>query len=105
MPDAPNPVPVVVIEPAPVPPEGSPAELCQWARNGLRNAMEGMGRAGGGIKSYHIGTRGLEYAEPGKQVDIVAWWQRQVEYYCGIPAPPSSVTGQDTAFRVVMRDV
>lgn len=98
--------PIVVVEPAPIPPAGvTAAELCLWARDGLKNAMSGMGRASGGVKSYHIGTRGLEYAKPGEQLDVISWWQRQVEFYCGIPAPPNALTGLDSACRIIPRDV
>lgn len=101
MPDDPHPAHPIVLPP-PTPPAGQ-VNLCEWAREGLKNAMEGMSRAGTGIKAYHIGTRGLEYAKPGEQLDVIAWWQRQVETYCGIPAP--ALAGEDSACRIVMRDV
>jgi hypothetical protein len=105
MPDDPPHAAQLPVLPEPIPPEGTPqAELCQWARDGLKNAMSGMSRAGGGIKRYQIGTRSLEYAKPGEQLDVIAWWQRQVEFYCGIPAP-ATLSGQDSACRIIPRDV
>jgi hypothetical protein len=98
MPDSPTPVVVLA-----VPPEG--VDKCAWAQEGLRRAEEGMGSTSGGVKGYHIGTRGLEYAKAGDQLEIVAWWQKQVEYYCGIPAPPAELMGRDSAVRVIPRDV
>ena len=62
-------------------------------------------RPGTGVSEYHIGTRGLRYLAPDKQIGSVGWWAKLVEYYCGTPALPSAITGQDTAFRVVLRDV
>jgi len=58
-----------------------------------------------GVKGYGIGTRWVRYRDAAEQTDVINYWMKLVEYYCGIPAPPSAITGQDTAFRVVPRDV
>jgi hypothetical protein len=78
---------------------------CPWAQDGLRKALEGMGGSSSGIRSYKVGTRQLEYqgvAEQGKAVD---YWMKMVEFYCGADALPPALTGRDTAFRVIPRDV
>ena len=98
---------VVVSTPRAVTP---PVELvpftCPWALDGLRRALEGMGTASAGVSEYHIGSRGLKYVEPGKQIGTVGWWNEMVKLFCGIDnALPDSVTGRDTAFRVIPRDV
>jgi len=64
-----------------------------------------MGTATAGVSEYHIGTRGLKYADPAKQIGSVGWWNEMVKLYCGIDALPPSITGRDTAFRVIPRDV
>lgn len=106
----PEPDPNVVIVVPPTLPPGTTAELipftCPWALDGLRRAMEGMGRASAGVSEYHIGTRGLKYVDPAKQIGMVGWWNEMVKLFCGIDnALPDSVTGRDTAFRVIPRDV
>jgi hypothetical protein len=70
----------------------------------LRRAIEGMGTATAGVSEYHIGTRGLKYVDPAKQVESVGWWNEMVKLFCGYGLP-DSVTGRDTAFRVIPRDV
>lgn len=78
---------------------------CPWAQDGLRRAMEGLQAASGGVKGYKIGTRAVDYqtiAEAQKSVD---YWNQMVELYCGIAGLPTQVTGRDTAFRVILRDV
>lgn len=64
-----------------------------------------MGNATAGVSEYHIGSRGLHYHDPAKQIGSIGWWNEMVKYFCGIDALPNSVTGRDTAFRVVLRDV
>jgi hypothetical protein len=79
---------------------------CPWAQDGLRRAMEGMGSASAGVSEYHIGTRGLKYVDPAKQIGSVGWWNEMVKYYCGgLAGIPDSIAGRDTAFRVIPRDV
>lgn len=81
------------------------ASWCDWARDGLRKAMEGMKQASGGVLEYHIGSRGLK-REPSKtQVDNIGYWSEMVQFYCGTPGLPSNLTGNDTACRIVLRDV
>jgi hypothetical protein len=64
-----------------------------------------MHKAGGGVLKYHVGTRGLERAGPADQIKNVDYWNEMVKFYCGVGALPSSLTGRDTAFRVIPRDV
>lgn len=64
-----------------------------------------MGNASAGVSEYHIGTRGLHYHDPSKQIGTVGWWNEMVKLYCGIDALPNSVTGRDTACRIIPRDV
>jgi hypothetical protein len=78
---------------------------CPWAQDGLRKALEGIGASSDGVEEYHVGTRGLKrrtVADQGKAVD---YWMKMVEYYCGTDALPPALTGRDTAFRVIPRDV
>jgi hypothetical protein len=79
---------------------------CPWAQDGLLRAIDGMGNASAGVSEYHIGSRGLKYIDPGKQIGSVGWWNEMVKLFCGIDAAlPDNVTGRDTAFRVIPRDV
>ena len=78
---------------------------CPWAEDGLRRALEGMGRASTGVSQYHIGSRGLKYHDADKQIGTVGWWDKMRQIFCGTPGLPSAITGDDTAFRVIPRDV
>jgi hypothetical protein len=105
---------VVVVVPAPLdspppgvvtPPEGF-ASWCEWARKGLADALDGMRKAGSGVSEYHVGTRGLHRSGPADQIKNVDYWNEMVKFYCGVDsALPSSLTGRDTAFRVICRDL
>lgn len=93
----------------PIVPKGGPpppfTTWCDWAQDGLRSAMAGMASASGGVSDYHVGSRGLRYVEPGKQIGSVGWWNEFVRHFCGEEVLPASLAGRDTAFRVVPRDV
>jgi hypothetical protein len=78
---------------------------CPWAQDGLRKAMEGLQAASGGVKSYKIGTRNLEYQSVAEAQKSVDYWNEMVKLYCGVAGLPTQVTGRDTAFRVIPRDV
>jgi len=78
---------------------------CPWAQDGLRRALEGLNAGGSGVSEYHIGSRGLHYRSTADQAKTVDYWMRMVEYYCGAAALPPSLTGRDTACRVIPRDV
>src|SRR5215471_2146418 len=78
---------------------------CDWARDGLAKALEGVKQAGGGVTEYHIGTRGLHREGLSAQVNNVAYWNQMVKFYCGDVGLPGSVTGADTACRIIPRDV
>jgi hypothetical protein len=87
------------------PPPAPFASWCDWARDGLRQAMEGMKQAGGGVLKYNIGSRGLERESSKAQVDNVGYWNEMVKFYCGDSGLPSSLTGRDTACRIIPRDL
>lgn len=78
---------------------------CPWAQDGLRRAMEGMNAASSGVLSYGVGSRHLRYKDAGQQGKAVDYWMKMVEFYCGTDALPPALTGRDTAFRVIERDV
>jgi hypothetical protein len=79
---------------------------CPWAKDGLAKALEAMKKASGGVLEYHIGSRGLKRESSKAQIDNVGYWNQMVQQYCpGDPGLPTSITGRDTAARVVMRDV
>jgi len=78
---------------------------CPWAQDGLRKALDGMQGSSTGVKSYKVGTRQTEYRDAADQGKAVDYWMKMVEYYCGVDALPPALTGRDTAFRVVLRDV
>jgi hypothetical protein len=78
---------------------------CPWAQDGLKKAMDGMVGSSTGVIGYTIGSRKVQYRSIAEQGAVVSWWQKMVELLCGGPALPSSITGRDTAFRVVPRDV
>lgn len=96
----------VVVETKPkdtVPPEPF---TCDWAKDGLLRAINGAGNASAGVQEYHIGSRGLKYVDPAKQVGTIGWWNEMVKLFCGpTEGLPAAVTGRDTAFRVIPRDV
>lgn len=105
------PLPAVVPTPgrkigltAPTTPPPEPF-TCEWAQDGLRRAVEGMGRASTGVSEYHIGTRGLHYHEAGNQLKTVDWWSKMVELYCGTSPLPPVATGRETACRIIPRDL
>lgn len=106
--ESPN-IPPLIVGPRlnePIPPGALIPFTCPWARDGLRRALEGVGTASAGVSEYHIGSRGLHYVDPAKQIGMVGWWNEMVKLFCGIDnALPDSVTGRDTAFRVIPRDV
>jgi hypothetical protein len=78
---------------------------CPWAKAGLEKALEGMQKAGGGVLEYHIGSRGLKREGSKSQIDNIAYWNEMVRTYCGEELLPSSLTGRDTAVRIIPRDV
>jgi hypothetical protein len=76
---------------------------CPWAQDGLQKALDGLKGAGSGVSGYKIGTRAVQYLKTADQAKVVEYWQRMVDTYCGVSGPP--LPGQDTAFRVILRDV
>ena len=78
---------------------------CPWAQDGLRKAMEGLGPASSGGSGYGIGSRNLQYRSVEEQTKVIDYWNSMVEYYCGIGALPDSLLGNDTACRIILRDV
>jgi hypothetical protein len=71
----------------------------------MNRALNGMGRASAGVSEYHIGTRGLKYVSAEHQVGTIGWWDKMMQIFCGTPGLPSAITGADTAFRGILRDV
>jgi hypothetical protein len=67
--------------------------------------MEGMKQAGGGVLEYHVGSRGLKREGSKSQLENVAYWDSLVKYYCGEGGLPTSLTGRDTACRIINRDI
>src|SRR5215468_8531181 len=76
---------------------------CPWAKDGLLKALNGFIGSSTGVQGYGIGTRWVRYANASQQKDVVDYWNRLVEYYCG--ASPFPAIGQDTACRIILRDV
>jgi len=81
------------------------ATWCAWAQDGLRKALDGMKNAGGGVTEYHVGSRGLRREGSKSQIDNVGYWNEMVKQFCGVEMLPSSLTGRDTACRIIPRDV
>jgi hypothetical protein len=81
------------------------ASWCDWARDGLAKALQGMKDMGGGVTEYHVGSRGLRREGSKSQIDNVAYWNEMVIFYCGDAGLPSQLTGRDTACRIIPRDV
>ncbi len=98
-------VPRDVVEPQPGDPPPPFKTWCDWARDGLAKALEGSKQASGGVTEYHIGSRGLRREGLKSQVDNVNYWNQLVKFYCGDLGLPGSVTGADTACRIIPRDV
>jgi hypothetical protein len=78
---------------------------CDWARDGLAKALEAMKKTGEGVTEYHVGTRGLHRGGPADQLKNVDYWNQMVVFYCGDTGLPSSLTGRDTAMRIIPRDL
>jgi hypothetical protein len=78
---------------------------CEWAKDGLRKALEALGPSSTGVDSYTIGSRSLTYTSASEQTKVIDYWMRMVEYWCGAEPLPSSITGRDTACRIIPRDV
>jgi hypothetical protein len=81
------------------------ATWCDWARDGLAKALEGMKQSSGGVTKYNIGSRGLEREGSKSQIDNVGYWNEMVKFYCGDSTLPTSLTGRDTACRIIPRDL
>jgi hypothetical protein len=64
-----------------------------------------MKSAGSGVIEYHIGSRGLRREGSKSQIDNVAYWDSMVKFYCNVDGLPTSITGRDTACRIIPRDV
>jgi hypothetical protein len=95
---------VVLFDLTGTPPEPFPT-WCDWAKNGLANALEGMSNSGGGVLEYHIGSRGLKRSGPADQIKNVDYWNEMVRLCCGEAVLPTSLTGRDAACRIIPRDV
>jgi len=95
------------IDPVPEPIGGDPTIpfTCPWAQDNLAKAMEGMTGVSAGVLAYGVGSRHLRYKDAAAQSQAVDYWMKMVEYYCGNAALPPALTGRDTAFRVIERDV
>lgn len=79
---------------------------CDWAWDGYRKALEGMIGSSSGVSGYGIGTRWVRYKDAAEQTSVIGWWNKMVEQMCGIAPPlPPWLTGTDTAFRAIPRDV
>jgi hypothetical protein len=104
---APQPDGILVVEEVTEPPPTGALVpfTCPWAQDGLRRAMEGMVGPSSGVQGYKIGTRAVTYRSAAEQGKAIDYWMKMVEYYCGASALPPSLTGRDTAFRVIPRDV
>jgi hypothetical protein len=97
--------PVDPLSPWPIQGDVTVPFTCPWAQDGLRKAMDGMSAASSGVFSYGVGSRRLHYKDAPQQAKAVDYWQKMVEYYCGTEALPPAITGRDTAFRVINRDL
>ena len=95
-----EPVVAVIVTDAPLIPF-----TCPWAQDGLRKAMEGLQATSAGVKAYKVGTRNVEYHTVAEAQKAVDYWNEMVKLYCGVEMLPNALTGRDTAFRVVLRDV
>jgi hypothetical protein len=87
------------------PPPAGFATWCDWAKAGLGNALDGMNKAGSGVTEYHVGSRGLHRSGPADQIKNVDYWNQMCLLCCGQVFLPTSLTGRDTACRIIPRDV
>jgi hypothetical protein len=71
----------------------------------LAKALDGFVAASSGVSGYGIGTRWVRYKSAAEQAQGVDYWNKMVELFCGAAPLPTSVTGRDTASRVILRDV
>src|SRR5215471_6968717 len=93
---------VVVIKPTvDMQPPSPYASWCDWAMDGLKNALQGINSASGGVLGYGIGSRHVRFSTAAEQQKAIDWWNQMVIEFCGIAALPQSVTGRDTAMRVI----
>ena len=98
-----------VNQPASAPLAAPPAPYltwCEWAQDNWRKALEGLNAvSSGGVSGYKIGTRAVQYRGASEQAKIVEYWKQMVDMYCPVGASGAPMPGQDTAFRVIQRDV
>lgn len=78
---------------------------CEWAKQGLAKALEGLAAAGKGATGYGIGTRWVRFNTTAEQVKAVDYWNQMVKQYCGEGELPPALTGRDAACRIVPRDL
>jgi hypothetical protein len=81
------------------------ATWCDWAKDGLLNALNAMKQAGSGVTEYHVGSRGLHRSGPADQIKNIDYWNQMCLLCCGEAILPSSLTGRDTACRIIERDL
>jgi len=79
--------------------------MCDWAQDGLMKALDGMKAVSGGVVGYGVGSRHVRFRDAADAQKGVDYWAKLVEFYCGVDALPTAITGRDTAFRVIERDV
>jgi len=78
---------------------------CPWAQDGLNKALDGMNSASGGVEGYGVGSRHVRFKTVDEQAAAVAYWSNLVTLLCGTDPLPSSITGAESAMRVVPRDL
>lgn len=79
---------------------------CDWAWANYLKALQGMVGSSKGVSGYGIGTRWVRYNNPSEQLSVIGWWNKMIAECCGTAPPlPPWLTGTDTAFRGVPRDV
>jgi hypothetical protein len=78
---------------------------CDWAKDGLAKALDGMVGTTSGVRGYGIGSRHVQFRDAAQQAMVIDYWNQLVKLFCGVDGLPTSVTGRDTACRIIMRDV
>jgi hypothetical protein len=83
-----------------------PKDLCAYWRDRLCRAEQALAKiTSSAVESYTVGSRSLKRLSLTDAAAAVDYCRKRVELYCGEAPLPSSLTGRDSACRIISRDV
>jgi hypothetical protein len=78
---------------------------CEWATWVLQQALDGLTSSTGNVRGYTVGSRSVQFKDLADQQKAIDLANQLVLYFCGVEVLPQSVTGRDTAVRIIPRDL